>query len=92
MPLEDFYKGDEPFADYSQCFQSEWEAFEFKNELLSLVDGNIELARPIAYHLGSNFREWFSSSVPALSNVSPSECMKSPQGIKRLKVCLMRLP
>jgi hypothetical protein len=92
MPLEQFYKDDETFVNYSLCFQKEWEAFEFKEELLELVRGDVDLARPLAYHLKSSFSEWFTSSVPALDNLSPSECMKTSQGIKRLKVCLMRFP
>lgn len=92
MPLENHYSGDEAFLKYSQCFQEEWGKFEDKIALLELVNGDVALARPIAYHLRHAYKAWFSSSVPALGDLSPTECLKSPRGIKRLKECLLRFP
>ncbi len=55
MALEDFYEGDEHFCKYSLSFQSYWETYPFQVELLSLLEGNVVLARPISYHLGKNY-------------------------------------
>jgi hypothetical protein len=92
MPLENFYPGDDAFSNFSVVFQEEWDSFEKKEELLILLNNNIELARPIAFRLGSNFSSWLSSTVPALEHETPLQCLKSSEGIKRLKTCLMRMP
>ena len=91
MPLEDFYTDDQSFTEYSMCFQDEWAAFGNQVELLEMLGGNEELARPIAFHIGSSFRGWFTSSVPALDDLTPQQCLQTQEGIKRLKVCLQRI-
>ncbi len=92
MPLEDYYAGDKVFLKYSRNLESEWEKFEYKKELLALVRGDVDIARPIAYSLGVHYEKWFFSKVPVLDNISPSECMRTRKGIRRLKECLLRFP
>jgi len=92
MPLEDHFAGNEAFENYSSCFKEQWENFNAKEELLALVGNDLILARPIAYHLQENFHSWFNRKIPALENLTPAECMKSPKGILRLKSCLHRMP
>lgn len=91
MPLEDHYAGDEAFEKYSICFNSFWGNFERQEELLNMVNGDFLIAKPIAYHLGSNFREWMHSRPPVLEGLSPIECMETKQGRNRLKCCLHRM-
>ena len=92
MPLEDYYQGDEPFEKYSKVFSGYWDTFKYKDELLRLVDGDLVLARPIAYHLQDDFENWFQSKIPALDNLTPAECMQTDWGKRRLKCCLHRFP
>jgi hypothetical protein len=91
MGLEKYYLGDEAFARFSKVFAADWDEFPHKDALLKLV-GDIELARPIAHHLGSDFSEWLHSNVPALDDITPMQCLCSKSGIRRLKSCLMRMP
>lgn len=91
MGLEKYYLGDEAFTKFSRAFAADWEGFPHKDALLKLV-GDIELARPIARHLGADFSEWLHSKVPALDDITPMECLSSKSGIRRLKSCLMRMP
>jgi hypothetical protein len=92
MPLEKFYGGDQRFIEYSEVFIEFWETFEGKDKLLELLNQDIVIARPIAYHIEDNFEEWLNSSVPALDNATPLDCLKTASGIKRLKTCLERFP
>ena len=66
MGLKDFYPGDAAFPKFSVVFSDKWETFSDKEKLLALVRGNIELARPIAFRVGTEYEEWLSSAVPAL--------------------------
>lgn len=92
MPLEDHYAGDEAFEKYSESFCDYWESFEHKEELLAMVGGEIVIARPIAYHLVSNYKKWMLSTPPALEGLSPTDCLKTKKGRQRLKCCLLRFP
>ncbi|RWX51309.1 hypothetical protein VU01_11622 [Candidatus Electrothrix marina] len=92
MPLENFYEGDQAFIEYSENFIEFWETFKDKVQLLELLGHDLVIARPIAYHLGENYADWLNSSVPALDNATPLDCLKTADGIKRLKTCLRRLP
>jgi hypothetical protein len=49
MGLEKYHLGDEAFTKFSKAFADDWEEFSHKDALLKLV-GDIELARPIAWH------------------------------------------
>ena len=91
MGLEQHYLGDEAFAKYSEALEGNWNAFPQRDELLNAV-GSIDLARPIAFHCGAHFSEWLRAKIPALSNLTPLECLSSQDGIRRLKSCLMRMP
>lgn len=92
MPLEDHYAGNEAFEKYSNCFSSYWDSFEHQEELLNIVEGDLVIAKAIAYHMGSNFRKWMLSRPPVLEGLSPIECMKTEQGKNKLKCCLHRMP
>ncbi|RTL55458.1 MAG: DUF2384 domain-containing protein [Rhodocyclaceae bacterium] len=92
MGLEDFCLGNEAFSKFSVVFCDEWEAFDSKDELLGLVKGDIELARPIASRVGKRYREWLLNAVPALDQQTPLECLSTATGIRKLKTCIMRMP
>lgn len=91
MGLEDYYLGDRAFADFSAAFCTEWDAFPHKDDLLLLVSGDVQIARPIAFHCGSLYSDWLRSKIPALDDITPLECLSTPSGIRRLKSCLMRM-
>ena len=92
MPLEDHYAGDEVFEKYSNSFNSFWDSFEEKKELLNMLHGDLIIAKPIAYHLNKRFKQWMHSTPPVLEGFSPLECLKTEQGKTKLKTCLFRFP
>lgn len=92
MGIEKFYLGDKAFAEFSATFSDAWNNYERKENLLTLLRNDVELARPIAFKLGNTCEEWIRSPVPALDKETPLECLKTQTGIKKLKTCLMRMP
>lgn len=92
MQLEQYYAGDQEFQEYSEKFIEFWETFEGKERLLELVGHDLIIARPLAYHLEESYEKWLHSTVPVLDNGTPLDCLQTPDGIKRLKTYLHRLP
>jgi hypothetical protein len=92
MPPENHYLADAAFAAFSASFEDVWASFPDKDDLLRSVEGNIELARPIAFHLGLRYSQWLESEVAALGGKTPKQCLSTGAGINRLKTCLMRMP
>jgi len=89
--LEQYYSGDENFIQYSNVFSDEWDRYTFKDELLTMVNNDVDLARPISYYAGDSFEEFMINKIPVLDDISPKECLGNQSGIRRLKTCLMRM-
>ena len=95
MPLEKYYavdKTEESLAGLAHAYEKEWEECSFKEELIAAVDGDLGIAIVIFGHLGGHALKWLETEVPALDGLTPKECMKTEKVIKRLKVCLTRMP
>ncbi|EDM25282.1 hypothetical protein LNTAR_24923 [Lentisphaera araneosa HTCC2155] len=92
MSLDNHYLGDSSFEAYSKCFTKEWDNYNHKEDLLKLVNNNIDIARPIAYHFRDSYKKWMESQAPVLDMQTPLECMKTENGIKKLKTSLQRFP
>jgi hypothetical protein len=90
--LEQYYKGDKGWKEYSNNFGNDWIESEFQSELLKQLENKIDLAKVIYYHCSEFSIKWINSKIPALDNLKPVECLKDVELIKRLKVCLMRTP
>ncbi len=87
--LERYYEGDERWEQYVKVFETE-ELID--KTLLELCNNDKDLAQVIHFHLGQGSIAWMQSSIPALDNISPLECLKSETLTRRLRVCLMRFP
>jgi len=92
MTLERYYAGDKAFAGLVSAYESEWEKCTFKEELLAAVNGNASIAMVTYGRLRGNALKWLVGGVPALDGLSPKECIKTENGLKRLKECLLRMP
>lgn len=92
MPLEMYYVGDKAFADLASAYMKVWKKCSFKEDLIVAVDGDVEIAVIIFGHFLDHSMNWLENKVPALDELTPKECMKTENGIKRLKTCLMRMP
>ncbi|MSU77878.1 MAG: DUF2384 domain-containing protein [Gemmataceae bacterium] len=92
MPLEDYYAGDDGFHQFAIVCESEWRMCPNQAQLLSAVEGDLDIAMACHLHLGDQVFDWLVSAVPALDGLSPSQCLKSEKGRRRLKECLWRMP
>jgi len=92
MPLEKYYSGDAAFSKYASAFDAEWATCDYRNELLTAFRNNIELAKPICYEFGRDYRDWMLRNIPALDGLRPVDCLDDPQLLNRLKEYLLRMP
>ena len=90
--LEQYYKGEESWIDYSSIFGDDWTDSNTQLQLLNICNGKIDLAKVINYHLGEQSIKWMSSNIPDLDNLAPIECLEDDKLINRLKVSLIRFP
>lgn len=92
VPLEEYYPGDDAWIKFSQCFDNEWEKCPSQSEVLQSVSGEIDIAKVVYGSFLAGYSQWLEMSVPALSDSTPTECLKTEIGEKRLKTMLMRMP
>jgi len=90
--LENYHSSDAVWHRFAALFLDEWQTCQFKDELLSALDNDKEIAAVIYGSVWQNALQWIDNSVPALDNITPRECMKTEDGRKRLKTMLMRMP
>lgn len=90
--LEQYFSGEEQWREFARLFEAEWARCDFKDELLSAVGGDREIAMVVYGSVLYRPLEWVDKSIPALSGSTPRECSKTEDGRKRLKEMLMRLP
>jgi hypothetical protein len=90
--LENYYRGDEAWRRFAQNFHGELEKCPFAEELKSLLGGDEDIANVVYGSVGADALRLISAPVPALSGLSPRECLASPTTINRLRECLQRMP
>lgn len=90
--LENYYPGDDSWHRFAMLFADEWANCLFKDELLSALNDNEDIAMVIYASVRQNALQWIDESVPALNSITPRECMKTEDGRKRLKTMLTRMP
>ena len=90
--LEQYFKGEESWIEYSNLFGEDWTNSDFQLKLLEKCNEKLDIAKVIFYHLQENSLKWMDSNVPALDNLTPLECLNDEKLINRLKECLHRFP
>jgi len=83
---------DDSFKNLARTYDSEWETCTFKQDLLEAVNNNLDIAIVIYGTLLDASMSWVSSSVPALDDLSPIQCMNSSSGTQKLKQILLSFP
>jgi hypothetical protein len=96
MGLERYYSGDAAFERFASIsdhdLDSRLAASANKRELYNLCLEDPLLPRVIYRCLGERSVEWMSSRPPILDGASPTECLQSDWGRKRLREALLRFP
>ncbi len=92
IKLEQYFDSEERWLEFSELFKEFWNDSDSQIDLLELCNKQKDIAMVIYYHTGNNYKKWLNSKVPALDNLMPIECFNDEILIKRLKVCLRRMP
>lgn len=69
-----------------------WTNSSLQVELLKTLNGMLDIAIVLWMTHKSASSNWIKSGIPALDNLRPIDCLKNEKLIKRLKVCLLRIP
>ncbi|MCW1148234.1 hypothetical protein [Flavobacterium lacisediminis] len=87
IELEKYYS-EENWKGFSITFQS----VNAPNDLIMSLNDDEELAKVIFGILEKDCNNWLNKNIPALDNLKPLECIEEEHLLKRLKVCLTRIP
>ncbi|WP_347928389.1 hypothetical protein [Pseudomonas helvetica] len=90
--LEDDYPGDAEWQVLVQLYEEDYLDDDART-LAKRLDGNLDMA--VILYGKRGLKEglwWIEQQVPALDNIRPSDCLKDPKLIKRLRAALMRMP
>lgn len=90
--LEDYYRGEHAWRLFADSFAADWKLCGFKSELIVALGGREDLAKVVFAAVGDAALSWIASPIPALTNLTPLECLQSESLLRRLKVMLMRMP
>ena len=91
MPLEDHYTGDSAWKNLVAVHRKELALAAPSSELITALAGHEDIATVIE-SLVIDPQEWIHRKVPALDGLSAVECTTKPNGVIRLRECLMRFP
>ena len=89
--LENYYSGDSAWNQLVSLY----EEFDINNsltkELLQQLNYHRDIAQVIWGKFGSSSLSVITQPVPALDNLSITDCIAAPNLLQRLKECLMRM-
>ena len=83
---------DDNFNNLARTYDTDWESCTFKQDLLKSLNNHLDIAIVIYGTLLDASMSWISTSVPALDDLSPIQCMNTPSGMKKLKQVLLSFP
>lgn len=91
--LEQYYSGDENWQDFVKIAeQNTCLPDDYKMKIVQALKGHYDIAIVVYYRLLDESFEWIYKKNPALENLTPIECLETPDLIERLKEALMRMP
>ncbi len=91
MPLENHYIGDSAWKNLVAVQREELAHATPSSELITDLAGHEDIATVIE-SVVVDPRDWIQRSVPALDGLTAVDCVTTPDGVKRLRECLMRFP
>jgi hypothetical protein len=92
IELTRLFCGEAAWQKFVLLVSENWEHFPDQEKLLNAVNGNIDIAKVIAFKIGNNFLDWLNYPIPALEDHAPKWCIQNPENINGLKELLLRMP
>ncbi len=92
MSLDKHYSGDAAWEAYAATWAAQWPECGFKDTLLRAVHSDLLLAQTVYGVVGDSALTWLQEPVPALGRSTPAFCLMTPQGLRAVRECLMRVP
>ncbi|SFL55904.1 hypothetical protein [Pseudomonas sp. NFACC46-3] len=92
MGLEDEYVGDDGWRSFVRLYEEDY-LDDSARTLAKAMDEHLDLA--VVLYGKRGLEEglwWMEQKVPALGDLRPTDCLKKPKLIKRLKMALMGMP
>ena len=89
--LENYYSGDLVWNRFVSLYVEFWTDNSFTKELLQRLTHHRDIAQVIYGKFGSSSLSVITQPVPALDNLSITDCIAAPNLLQRLKECLIRM-
>ncbi|NHV28110.1 hypothetical protein [Burkholderia sp. D-99] len=89
--LEQYYPGDASWQRFVAVFSQSRSRQEVV-DLARSLDGDVDLATVVYEVVGAGYDKWIREKVPAMDDLAPIDCVRSPALMKRLRTALMRFP
>lgn len=90
-PNRKFPTSEDWWNAFASSGKDEWENCAFREELLSAVNQDLNLAMVINHFVGEKYPSWMDrKDIPDLGGLSPKECIQTKYGIKRLRMIFMQ--
>ncbi|MCY1056208.1 antitoxin Xre/MbcA/ParS toxin-binding domain-containing protein [Nannocystis sp. SCPEA4] len=90
--LEDHYAGDAAWNAFAPLFRGQLADYASAEQLKQLLGGDEELADVVYGSVGDSALQWVIQPIPALSGLSPVQCLASDKTRNRLREMLLRMP
>ena len=89
--LENYYSGDLVWNRFVSLYVEFWTDNSFTKELLQRLNHHRDIAQVIYGKFGSSSLSVITQPVPALDNLSITDCIAAPNLLQRLRECLIRM-
>ena len=89
--LENYYSGDLVWNQFVSLYKEFDTNNSLTKELLQQLNYHRDIAQVIWGKFGSSSLSVITQPVPALDNLSITDCIAAPNLLQRLKECLMRM-
>ena len=89
--LENYYSSDLVWNQFVSLYKELDTSNPLTKELLQRLNHHRDIAQVIYGKFGSSSLSVITQPVPALDNLSITDCIAAPNLLQRLKECLMRM-
>jgi hypothetical protein len=91
-PTDYYENSDEWWSEFAKLGEKEFSNSEIKDQLLSELRYDSELAYVINYFIGERAFQWLDrEGISTLGGLTPRQCLDSEFGLKRLKMLLLMM-
>ncbi|MEZ5509899.1 MAG: hypothetical protein R3F47_08345 [Gammaproteobacteria bacterium] len=90
-PKRKYSTADVWWHEFAKNGKAEWKECPFKDDLLSIVNQDLDLAMVIYHFIGEHYESWLNrKDIVDLGGLSPKECLGSKYGMKRLRMLFLQ--